>query len=48
MDEERQVIVLSEAVLIGNQILADLKITVTLKVAQSSKERTVKLVKRKR
>ena len=47
MDEERQVIVLSEAVLIGNQILADLKITVILKVAQSFKERTVKLVKRK-
>ena len=48
MDEERQVIILSEAVLIGNQILADLKITVTTKVAQSSKERTVTLIKRKR
>ena len=48
MDEERQVIVLSEAVLIGNQILADLKITVTTKVAHSPKERTVTLIKRKR
>ena len=47
MDEERQVTVLSEAVLIGNQFLADLKITVKLKVAHSSTERTIKLVKRK-
>ena len=47
MDEERQVIVLSEAVMIGNQILADLQITVTLKVAHSSPERTIRLVDRK-
>ena len=48
MDEERQVIILSEAVLIGNQILADLKITVTTKTEHSTKERTVTLIKRKR
>ena len=48
MDEERKVIILSEAVLIGNQILADLKITVTTKVEPPPKERTVTIIKRKR
>ena len=44
MDEERQVIVLPEAVSIGNQILPDLQITVTLRIAHSSPERTIRLV----
>ena len=48
MDEERKVIILSEAVLIGNQILADLKITVTTKLETPVKERTVTIIKRKR
>ena len=47
MDEERRVTILSEAVMIGNQILADLQITVKLKVAHSSTERTIRLVERK-
>ena len=48
MDEERKVIILSEAVLIGNPILADLKITVTTKLETPVKERTVTIIKRKR
>ena len=44
MDEERQVIVLSETVSIGYKILANLQITLILKGAHPSPERTIRIV----
>ena len=44
MDEERQVIVLSETVLIGDKILASLQITLILEDAPSSPERTIRII----
>lgn len=44
MDEERQVIVLSETVLIGDKILASLQITLILEDAHSSPERTIRII----
>ena len=44
MDEERQVVVLSETVSIGEKILASLRITVTLVDDTSSPERTIRII----
>ena len=44
MDEERQVIVLSETVMIGDKILASLQITLMLEDASSSPERTIRII----
>ena len=44
MDEERQVFVLTETVLIGEQILADLQITITFSDNNSSPERTIRIL----
>ena len=44
MDEERQVVVLSETVSIGEKILASLRITVTLVDDTSSPERTFRII----
>ena len=43
MDEERQVIVLSETVMIGDKILASLQITLMLE-DDSSPERTIRII----
>ena len=48
MEEERKVVILLKPVLIGNQSLADLEITVTTKFEHPPKERTVTIIKRKR
>ena len=44
MDEERQVIVLSETVLIGDKTLSNLQITLMLEDAPSSPERTIRII----
>ena len=44
MDEERQVIVLSETVMIGDKILASLQITLMLEDDSSSPERTIRII----
>ena len=44
MDEERQVLVLTEKVSIGEQILADLQITITFCDNDSSPERTIRIL----
>ena len=44
MDEERQVLVLTETVSIGEQILADLQITITFCDNDSSPERTIRIL----
>ena len=44
MDEERQVIVLTETVSIGDKILASLQITLILVDAPSSPERTIIII----
>ena len=44
MDEERQVIVLSETVMIGDKTLASLQITLMLEDDSSSPERTIRII----
>lgn len=44
MDEERQVVVLTETVLIGDKILANLQITLILVDEPSSPKRTIRII----